>query len=329
MIDPDPSPQIIEYFLSLGKQIEALKRQLSEQDSEAESAIHDLSTAAADQLERAERQSERALLHAGFQQLQTSVHQLHTSLVQSRATADAQGAGPVQAVPRSHPAHPVHPRAERASLSGSHLPSSPSDATYARAGVSAATLDSLEHLLHADRFLALPAESEEKKTKADELAATAATATSAATRADPRADRTAAEVGGKTRLRAAVQLARFFVRLRAHIDDEQARRRDESVSEFREVYDLYVDMSRAWLYLVCKTSLLSVLNEPRMDLSCGRFSLDGGDAGDDVGALERSSRAMKIKVRVVHVLNGMNALLNSREIAVPEPLLSFVQVSEG
>ena len=68
-----------------------------------------------------------------------------------------------------------------------------------------------------------------------------------------------------------------------------------------------------------KTALLSIVNEPEMNLSCmdnGQILLPG-----DV----YNSRSMKIKVRTSHILNTLLELVTNRENPIPEQLAIFLQ----
>jgi hypothetical protein len=247
-----------------------------------------------------------------------------------------------------------------------------------------ATRKDLELLLKMDELDDLEkTDAEEKEIAEAEAAAAAAAAAQAkkdaeaATAADAAATDGPKEITGRGRLRALAEVARFYTRAVVAIETREVERKVNAIKQFEEVYELYVELSRTWLSRVVKTAVLSLMNEPDMDLTFPA----------ELPAVEVKSRSMKIKVRLVHILQGssvggrgghhlfmhdlmavvaclcvcvfvcvsvcvrvcvyvvcvcvcvcvcggsktctragVNAMLNSREVAVPEPLLSFIQV---
>eukprot|EP00455_Lapot_gusevi_P056780 TRINITY_DN9519_c0_g1_i6.p1 TRINITY_DN9519_c0_g1~~TRINITY_DN9519_c0_g1_i6.p1 ORF type:complete len:584 (-),score=134.88 TRINITY_DN9519_c0_g1_i6:42-1793(-) len=123
------------------------------------------------------------------------------------------------------------------------------------------------------------------------------------------------------KLRAAARVVVFVWRLQTMAHRHELERREEHLKEFSEVIDLYTEMSRIWLYRAVKTALLSVINEPLMDLG---GQIQAGKAVD-LSPEELKNRAMKIKVRVSHIVSALHALLDDKENQAPTALLSFVQ----
>ncbi len=164
-----------------------------------------------------------------------------------------------------------------------------------------ATRKDLELLLKMDELDDLEkADAEEKEVVEAEAAAAAAAAAQAkkdaeaATAADAAATDGPKEITGRGRLRALAELARFYTRAAVAIETREVERKDNAIKQFEEVYELYVELSRTWLSRVVKTAVLSLMNEPDMDLTF--------PAG--LSPAEVKSRSMKIKVRLVHILQG-------------------------
>jgi hypothetical protein len=126
-------------------------------------------------------------------------------------------------------------------------------------------------------------------------------------------------------LRALAHVMRYFVRTRERLDLVEKQTHVDQIKEFEMVIDLEMDTARFWLWLRVKTALLSVMNEPALDLGLPPSLPNGFDeALAQTTQAEQRSRAMKVKVRVGHCLRSLRAQLETRDGAVPELLLTFI-----
>jgi hypothetical protein len=140
---------------------------------------------------------------------------------------------------------------------------------------------------------------------------------------------------GARLFKAAARAALFSHRTKMSVLSQEGSRRERHLRAFREVLDLYVELSRKWMRPVLKTPLVSVLQHAELSLSLAQRS---GVAA--LGILRRLSspdsieaRVLKVRVRVRSILDGLLSLVSgdaegpaesAAEATPPPAVVNFV-----